>query len=112
MLTITGAGTVVVQATQPGDSYTAAATPVDQSFQVAPAPLTITAEYQTAAYGAAYPTLTASYSGFVNGDTRREPDDPAHPDHRPRPAAGRQPTPSMPPGPSIPTTRSPMSPGP
>ena len=28
-------------------------------------------------YGAANPTLTASYSGFVNGDTAAEPDDAA-----------------------------------
>jgi gliding motility-associated-like protein len=32
------------------------------------APLTITANPQTRPYGAANPTLTASYSGFVNGD--------------------------------------------
>ena len=36
---------------------------------VTPAPLTITANNQTKVYGAALPTLTASYSGFVNGDT-------------------------------------------
>ena len=35
---------------------------------VAPAPLTIAAVNQTKVYGAALPTLTASYSGFVNGD--------------------------------------------
>ena len=34
-----------------------------------PAALTITANNQTKVYGAALPTLTASYSGFVNGDT-------------------------------------------
>ena len=34
-----------------------------------PAPLTITADNQTKVYGAALPTLTASYTGFVNGDT-------------------------------------------
>ena len=33
------------------------------------APLTITANNQTKVYGASLPTLTASYSGFVNGDT-------------------------------------------
>jgi subtilisin-like proprotein convertase family protein len=33
------------------------------------APLTITANNQTKVYGAALPTLAASYSGFVNGDT-------------------------------------------
>ena len=31
--------------------------------------LAITANNQTKLYGAALPTLTASYSGFVNGDT-------------------------------------------
>ena len=31
--------------------------------------LTITANNQTKVYGAALPTLTASYTGFVNGDT-------------------------------------------
>ena len=36
---------------------------------VIPATLTITANNQTKVYGAALPTLTASYSGFVNGDT-------------------------------------------
>jgi hypothetical protein len=69
VLTLTGAGTVVIEASQAGDSFTAAATPVDQSFYVAPASLTITADDQTSTYGSAYPTLTASYSGFVNGDT-------------------------------------------
>ncbi len=33
------------------------------------APLTITANNQSKVYGAALPTLTASYTGFVNGDT-------------------------------------------
>jgi hypothetical protein len=36
---------------------------------VGQAPLTITGDNQTKLYGAALPTLTASYSGFVNGDT-------------------------------------------
>jgi RHS repeat-associated protein len=36
---------------------------------VSPAPLTITANNQTAAYGAALPNLTAGFAGFVNGDT-------------------------------------------
>ena len=39
------------------------------SLTVTAAPLTITANNQTKVYGAALPTLTASYSGFVNGDT-------------------------------------------
>ena len=36
---------------------------------VNPASLTISADSQTMVYGAALPTLTASYAGFVNGDT-------------------------------------------
>ena len=40
------------------------------SLTVKPATLTITANNQTKVYGAALPTLTASYSGFVNGDSR------------------------------------------
>ena len=39
------------------------------TLTVTPAALTITANNQTKVYGAALPTLTASYSGFVNGDT-------------------------------------------
>ncbi len=39
------------------------------SQTVSPAPLTITAVNKTKSYGAALPSLTASYSGFVNGDT-------------------------------------------
>ena len=39
------------------------------TLTVTPAPLTITAAHHTKVYGAALPTLTASYSGFVNGDT-------------------------------------------
>jgi predicted outer membrane repeat protein len=39
------------------------------NLTVTPAPLTITSNNQTTVYGAALPTLTASYTGFVNGDT-------------------------------------------
>ncbi len=39
------------------------------SLTVTPAALTITADDQSKVYGAALPTLTASYTGFVNGDT-------------------------------------------
>jgi subtilisin-like proprotein convertase family protein len=44
-------------------------TEVNGSLNVTAAPLTITANNATKAYGAALPTFTASYSGFVNGDT-------------------------------------------
>ncbi len=39
------------------------------SLTVTTAPLVITANNQTKAYGVALPTLTASYTGFINGDT-------------------------------------------
>jgi hypothetical protein len=68
-LTITGAGTVTVTASQAGNTYFAAATPVTQSFTVAPAVLTVTAQNASMAYGAAVPTLQSSITGFVNGDT-------------------------------------------
>ena len=61
------------------------------SLTVTTAPLTITANNQTKAYGAALPTLTASYTGFVNGDTSSQPDDPAHAHddgHRQQPCIG------------------------
>jgi len=39
------------------------------TLTVTQAPLTITAENKSKVYGAAVPALTASYAGFVNGDT-------------------------------------------
>ncbi|MCY2992187.1 MAG: MBG domain-containing protein [Planctomycetota bacterium] len=42
---------------------------VEGALSVVPAPLTIAVDDQTKVYGAALPALTASYSGFVNGDT-------------------------------------------
>ena len=39
------------------------------TLTITPAPLTITANNQSMVYGAPLPALTASYSGFVNGDT-------------------------------------------
>ena len=42
---------------------------VSGTLTVTRAALTVTANNQTKAYGAANPTLTVSYSGFVNGDT-------------------------------------------
>src|SRR5262249_33811786 len=68
-VTITGAGTVTVRAAQSGDTNWNAAANVDQSFTVAKAALTVTADDKSKVYGAANPALTASYSGFVNGQT-------------------------------------------
>ncbi|MEP5103530.1 MAG: MBG domain-containing protein [Ekhidna sp.] len=67
-VTITGVGMVKVAASQSGDSNYNPATTIEQTFNVMPATLTATAEDQTITYGDALPTLTFSYSGFVNGE--------------------------------------------
>jgi hypothetical protein len=65
-----GAGLHTVQAVYQGDSNFITSTATLSGGQsVSPAPLTITADNQSMVYGAALPTLTASYQGFVNGDT-------------------------------------------
>ena len=69
ILTITGAGDVVVRAAQAGTTTYASAMPVDESFTVKPALLLIVANPMTSIAGQAIPTLSASYVGFVNGDT-------------------------------------------
>jgi hypothetical protein len=71
-VTLTGAGTVVLQASQAGDANYSAATPVVQSFQVTPAPLTVTANNASRAFGAANPTFSGTVTGAVNGDTFTE----------------------------------------
>jgi hypothetical protein len=68
-VTITGAGTVVIRADQSGNANWNAAVPVQQSFVVAKATITVAADAKTRVFGAANPTLTASYAGFVNGDS-------------------------------------------
>ena len=68
-VTLTGAGTVVVRTSQAGDGNFTAATPVDQSFTVAKATLTVTADAKSRVYGAANPTLTATITGYVNNET-------------------------------------------
>jgi sugar lactone lactonase YvrE len=68
ILTITGAGSVTVQANQSGNSQWQAAPPVNDSFIVNPAVLTVTANNAVMTYGGAMPAFTASYNGFVNGD--------------------------------------------
>jgi len=68
MLTITGAGTVKVTASQAGNADYAAATPGTQSFTVAKAVLTVTANNASRPFGAANPFLGYSIAGFVNND--------------------------------------------
>jgi hypothetical protein len=71
-VTLTGAGTVVLQASQAGDANYSAATAVVQGFQVTPAPLTVAANNATRVFGAANPTFTGTVTGAVNGDTFTE----------------------------------------
>lgn len=66
---IVGQGTAHITASQAGDASHTAAADVVQLLTVNKAALTITANNQTKAYGAALPTLTASYTGFVNSET-------------------------------------------
>jgi hypothetical protein len=68
-LTVTGVGTCVVAANQAGNTDYSAAATVSHSIVVTAAVLTVTANNASRAYGAANPTFTPSYSGFVNGDT-------------------------------------------
>ncbi len=68
-VTILGAGTCTIRASQLGNSNYNAANNVDQSFTVNKATLTVTADNQSRAYGAPNPTLTATISGFANSET-------------------------------------------
>lgn len=68
-LTITGVGTVSVTATQVGDVNYGPATPVTQSFKVAPAVLNIAAQPATRAYNSANPAFAFTATGFVGADT-------------------------------------------
>jgi hypothetical protein len=67
-LTITGAGSVTVTASQAGNTTYAAATPVAQTVVVNQAPLTVTVASASRAYGLANPTLSGTVTGVVNGD--------------------------------------------
>jgi sugar lactone lactonase YvrE len=68
VLTIIGAGLVTVEADQSGNEDWLPAPPVRDSFTVNKAVLTVTANAASMTYGGSLPMLTASYSGFVNGD--------------------------------------------
>ena len=69
VLTVTGAGTVEIEALQPGNATYSAAAPVDESFTVSPATLIVTPTAgQFMVYGGTVPALTYTASGFVNGD--------------------------------------------
>ncbi len=62
-------GWVDVQVTKATDANYNAATSTTVRVTMGKAALTIKADNQTRVFGAANPTLTATYTGFVNGDT-------------------------------------------
>jgi CubicO group peptidase (beta-lactamase class C family) len=68
-VTITGAGTVVVRASQEGNGVYAAATEINQSFTVNTAALTVTADNKTRVFGGANPAWTVTYTGFLGNET-------------------------------------------
>ena len=68
-LTITGAGSVTVQATQVGNGNYTAATLVNVTFAVNPAALTAVANSTSVVFGASIPTLTGTLTGVVTGDS-------------------------------------------
>ncbi|MFL6100526.1 MAG: MBG domain-containing protein [Actinomycetales bacterium] len=67
-VTILGVGTCTISAVQAGKVGWAAAPTVSQSFTVARAPLTIQANDASMPFGGQAPPLTATFSGFVNGE--------------------------------------------
>jgi hypothetical protein len=54
----------------PADTALYTAATATRSLTINPAPLTVRADNQTKAQGAANPALTFSYTGFVNGETK------------------------------------------
>ena len=69
-MTVTGAGTIAVTASQTGNNTYAAAATVTQSFASAQAALNVAAVSASRVYGTANPTLTYTITGFVNGDSQ------------------------------------------
>ena len=66
---VVSAGTCTLTASQAGNATYAAAPAVVRPVAIAKALLTVTAEDKSRPYGEANPLLTATYSGFVNGET-------------------------------------------
>lgn len=65
---IVGAGSVIITASQAGNSLWNAAPDVQRTQTVNKATLTATADNKSRAYGEANPPFTISYSGFVNSE--------------------------------------------
>jgi len=69
-ITIIGAGTATITASQGGDGTYNPATTVAQTLSVAKVVLTVQAADATRPYGEANPAFSATYSGFINADTQ------------------------------------------
>lgn len=69
--TIAGAGSYTITATQVGNTNYNSAT-ATRTFTVNKAALIVTADNKIRLYGDANPTLTTTYTGFVNGDSKAE----------------------------------------
>lgn len=67
-VTIVGAGSTTITATQNGDQDYLSAESVGQPFEVSTAELVVTPDDQEVVYGEALPEFTYSISGFVNGE--------------------------------------------
>jgi sugar lactone lactonase YvrE len=67
-LILTGAGTVVVEATQSGNQAYRSAPPVTETLVVVPATLTVTPANETAIYGSIPSSFRYSITGYVKGD--------------------------------------------
>ena len=65
---INGASTITVRASVPGSPNYFAAADVDQTFNVSPALLVVTAASLSRAYGATNPVLSGTITGLRNGD--------------------------------------------
>jgi MBG domain-containing protein/putative Ig domain-containing protein len=69
LLTVTGAGTVTIRASQAGNGTYAAAASVDRTLVVNKAALTVKANDASKTYGAPLPTFGVTYTGLVGTDT-------------------------------------------
>ncbi|HEY6007096.1 MAG TPA: MBG domain-containing protein, partial [Geobacteraceae bacterium] len=69
-VTILGAGTATITASQGGDGNYNPASSVAQALVVNKTTLNVTAANVSRVYGGANPTFSVTYSGFVNGDTQ------------------------------------------
>lgn len=69
MVSIIGAGSVQITASQGGDNIWNAATNVTQTLTIYKATLTTIPANASRIYGAANPTFGITYTGFVNGET-------------------------------------------